>query len=159
MRWPPFLWEWRRLQSTETTDVELWWDPENHRPPICLYVSEAHLRTSGEDRGPGELKAQLDLTAKDVVLALRLMKSGWFLDPILSERIYTVSGNTQERYMGPYRLTFHDEDIHPLAWLVFEQYQLHPHTLTTDNGMKSGGVVANPVKKIFDLLQRHRVSS
>ena len=83
MRRPPFIWEWRRLQSTETTDVELWWDPENHRPPICLYVSEAHLRTSGEDREPGELKAQLDLTARAFVLALRLMKSGWFLDPML----------------------------------------------------------------------------
>jgi hypothetical protein len=153
---PAFIWEWRRLQSTETTDVESWWDPENHRPPICLYVSDAHLPTFGEDQEAGGINAQLDQIAQDVVLALRLMKSGWFLDPMLSERIYTASGNVHQRYMGPYRLTFHDEDIQPLAQLVFEPYQLHPDTLTTENGMKSGFPGANGAKKIFDLLQQHR---
>jgi len=153
---PAFIWEWRRLQSTETTDVESWWDPENHRPPICLYVSEHYLKTFGGDEEASDNTAQFDQIGQDVVLALRLMKAGWFLDPMLSERIYTASGKTRQRYMGPYRLTFHDEDIDPLAGLIFEPYQLRPDVLTGEGGMKSGFPKPNPVKKIFDLLQRHR---
>lgn len=153
---PAFIWEWRTLQSTETTDVESWWEPENHRPPMCLYVSDKCLTAFADNQTARDTAAQFDPIGQDVVLALRLMKAGWFLDPMLSERIYTRAGQKTDRYMGPYRLTFHDDDIQPLAGLIFEPYQLTPDMLTAPDGMKSDSPVANPVKRIFDLLQQHR---
>jgi hypothetical protein len=62
------------------------------------------------------------------VLALRLLKGGWFLTPTLSEHLYPEA-TCVVRAQGPYRLAFMDQDRNPVHGLLFPRYELRSSEL------------------------------
>ena len=105
---------WHLIQPSEAIRPNLQFDPSHHLP-FCL-LEEVKLESGTKD----ELKAGMDRSVRSAILAFRLYRPGWFMDPVLSEIIYAAKGEldlghyTGERHMGAYRLAFYDEDVDSL---------------------------------------------
>jgi hypothetical protein len=102
--------DWHYLQPSEATDLTDVWDPDAHLPWPCLVLKFSPSTPADLGEDTEDWTAQNDRVASDVVRALRLLRSGWFLDPALSECIHDDGKGHIQRRMGAYRLMYHDED-------------------------------------------------
>jgi hypothetical protein len=102
--------EWRHVQKGDVWMERFRYDPsslEGPKPPLCLVTIENINKNENYNTYDlvRQFGNQMKHNAKDVVLALRLFKSGWFLDPELSEQVFKFQGfNVRE--VGPYRQVF-----------------------------------------------------
>jgi hypothetical protein len=88
-------------------------------------------------------------SARDAVLALRLAKAGWFLDPELAEVAFAVMADGRfQRRPGPYRQAFLAGVDVPAAYCATE---LRLADLTT---LERRG----PVTRVFDMLAAYRAA-
>src|SRR5258706_9347319 len=105
----PDVGEWREVEKFDVF-MERWrgsnpYSLDGPIPPTCL-VTVAPIRENEDfqeafDRLADPMMAQM----QDAILALRLLKEGWFLDPDFSDQIFSLVGfNT--RIVGPYRQAF-----------------------------------------------------
>jgi hypothetical protein len=78
---------------------------EGPEPPVCLVAIEPLQEGENDVDALNRLGTSMIDDAQDAVLALRLLKAGWFLDPELSERVFT-GGLFYQRLAGPYRQAF-----------------------------------------------------
>lgn len=105
MAYVPYHDEWRQIQMTDVW-MERWRsgtpDPRGPAPPPCVVAGPPmgpgdDFGTLLEERGPRLLE-----DARCAILALRLLKSGWFLTPELAEIAWS-DGMHNQRRVGPYR--------------------------------------------------------
>lgn len=102
--------------------------------PVCLSVYDHVPAAVGHNLFEDIVKSaapRISRRSRLVVTAMRLFKDGWFLDPVLSERIYT-NYRSIVRKLGPYYLYYWDEDIqkrHP-----YPPYRLSGADLTATAG-------------------------
>src|SRR6266403_1994450 len=105
--------------------------------------------TSGDKEDLGHALGRLGNTvianADDAVLALRLLKAGWFLDPGLSERIFSF-GLLNQRLVGPYRQAF----INGVPENAPPGYRLPIGELARSQAQ------AAPTKNVWRLIQQYR---
>ncbi len=160
----PYKDEWRLLQRSEAwkerfthalesfaeEDVQVV-GPES---PPCLVMVLPLVSDESFSEGVDRLREQMLEEARDAVLALRLFKPGWFIDPEMSECAFVQKPNIV-RLSGPYRQAFMEavpeelpsrfalrmEELSPQKglpsqiaslWNLIEQYKHIAHHTTAD---------------------------
>lgn len=163
----PSIGDWRYLQPSEATDPEGVWDPAEHLPWPSIIITP---KLDGFDE-TYEDNTIANAAAADSVRALRLLRRGWFLDPALGECIHDDGKGRLRRRMGPYRLTYHDEDIQRPA-PIEEYYQIrsedfvqpkppsskNSHVIGVFGGAEKPGLTTR-LQRLFAVLQQHRCNS
>jgi hypothetical protein len=153
--------DWHFLQPSEVTEQKGVWEPWEHLPWPSLVLVEDFFEP-GDDSSEAD-RALANGAAADAVRAFRLLKDGWFLDPVLSESIFDNGAGRLDRRMAAYRLTYHDEDAESYRPKGDECYRLAAEDFTDpaspdwrgfDGGAKGGA--GTRVGATFELLQRHR---
>lgn len=111
----PYLEEWRFIQKSD-----VWKERMNHErvinpelgdqawgpsPPLCLVVVEQLDSKEDFARAASRLMLSMRTAAQDAILALRLYKPGWCIDPDLTEWAL-VKDSSIIRSPGPYRQAF-----------------------------------------------------
>lgn len=152
--------EWRTLQKTDVwmerfraaANARQLKSIEGPTPPVCLVV--IGRLEKGEDfydavRRMGDSMIK---HSEDAVLSLRLAKSGWFLDPKLSEITFfsdtsdVIRGSLISRIVGPYRQIFLGSAPEP---------DLPLYNLNADE-LPSEKVESTAVSELWKLIQRYR---
>ena len=143
----PHLDEWRQIQKHDLW-MKRWLEGgaglEGPKPPLCV--------TAGPPIAPGtdpttlmeEESERVLGEARGGVLALRLLKGGWFLDPELAEVIWS-DGSMNHRRPGPYRQAFLGGEV-PLG---LPGYELSIRELSEKLDRET------ELTRLFDLLQRY----
>jgi hypothetical protein len=129
MAYIPYPDEWRQVQKSDVWRERFVNNPgslDGPEPPVCLVVGEVLQEDEDSAAGFHRLSATMIEQAQDAVLVLRLLKSGWFLDPELSERIFS-HGFFNQRLVGPYRQAF----LGGIPQGILPRYQLGIDKLAT----------------------------
>jgi hypothetical protein len=140
--------EWRQV-----TKFDVWMErfrntpllPDGPEPPVCLVVVETPGDKEDLGHALGRLGNTMIANADEAVLALRLLKAGWFLDPGLSERIFSF-GLLNQRLVGPYRQAF----INGVPENAPPGYRLSIGELARSQDQ------AAPTKNVWRLIQQYR---
>lgn len=141
--------EWRQVQKSDVWRARFanapYLDPAGPEPPVCLVVIE--MLPEGEDivTSFDRLSAGAIDQAQDAVVALRLLKPGWFLDPELSERIFSY-GAVNQRSVGPYRQAF----LGGISDAISPRYELKIEELVTQKGQ------VTIMTKMWQLIETYR---
>ena len=147
----PYQDEWQKILKSDVLkeyatyqNIPLW----EVEPQFCL--STTYRLSQGETLydGIGLYQGEIYNQIRDALLALRLYKKGWIIDPYLVEYTYMDSGNYIVRVPGPYRQIFIAgfENDFP------EFYKLQPNDLAYS--IKGNG----PLQSIFNLISQYRQS-
>jgi hypothetical protein len=140
--------EWWQVQKSDVWRERFKYDPSSlkgPKPPVCLVAGEVLKEGESFLDGLSRLGASMVDDVSDAVLALRLLKAGWFLDPELSERVFAC-GIFNHRLAGPYRQVFLEgvpDDAPP-------GYDLCISELALEKGQ------AAPATNVWQLIRRHR---
>ena len=149
----PELEEWWQIQKSDVWKERVQYDGlfpgldiEDAKPPLCLVV--VNLLGENEEfyEGIDRLRNSMISQTKDAVLALRLLKSGWFLDPDLAEQVFNHEGFNL-RQLGPYRQIF----LTDIPDIPLDCYALKISELSISKDEKA------PVTHMWDLIQNYRV--
>ena len=144
--------EWCRIQKLDVW-TERWranpYDLQGPEPPPCLVAAE--LSREGEDFFDlfSRVGEAMVADVNDAVLAFRLFKAGWFLDPDLAERVFSFS-YFNHRMLGPYRQVFMTgapDDVLP-------GYDLHVADLITPEQEQK-----TPITRNWELARQYRETS
>jgi hypothetical protein len=98
--------EWSMVQQIDVRHAR-----DLDPPPVCL-VAVAWMGTNEHmDQAIHRVGGSMLRSARNAVSALRLYKPGWFLEPELAERTFTVTDVIMRtrRLPGPYRQVFLDD--------------------------------------------------
>lgn len=142
----PSLSDWRFLQPSEATEMDDVWDLDDHLPWPGVVVTSPALPGPGAGVDAAARSRHAAALAEDVVRALHLYKTGWFLNPALTESIEDDGRGQLRRAMGAYRMLYHDEDTHgsrppPADCLALDAADFEP---------------ASPFHGMFTMLRDHR---
>lgn len=138
----PYKDEWKLLQKSEAwierfeqvlgnfSEDEI---PEiGPDPPPCLVMSLPLVSDESFVEGVERLKEQMVEEARDAVLALRLFKPGWFIDPEMAECAFVQKPNIV-RMPGPYRQAF----MESLPGELPTRYAMRIRELSAQRGVSS----------------------
>ncbi len=160
----PYKEEWRLLQRSEAWTRRFKYVLDNFSeddapeigpdPPPCLVMAFPMVSDESFAEGVERLRDQMVEEARNALLALRLFKPGWFIDPEMVEcafvqkpNIVRMPGPYRQAFMeavpeelpAPYALRMKDLSVHkgvPSAmasmWNLVEQYTHIAHHTTAD---------------------------
>jgi hypothetical protein len=100
----PYQKEWEHIQK-HTIYMENIRANLTSKPPVCLSIQEPLEDNETVSHGYNRLGDIMRQAAREAMLALRLYKAGWSLDPELAEHVF-ISGYEKIRIPGPYRQVF-----------------------------------------------------
>ncbi len=153
MAYIPTADEWKQICKSD-----VWMERWGHQPllqgpppPVCLVARESVGEGEDMTAAVNRLGYSMIAEADSAILALRLFKEGWFLDPWLSEIIFS-QGMFNIRYVGPYRQAFMtrpQEDFIPNEGT----YRLEIHELSVREDEHS------PVKPYWDLVHNYHAAN
>jgi hypothetical protein len=147
----PYREEWQNILKSDvlkeyasyrSTPV---WDLE---PQFCLSITYALSNDESLLEGIGRHQEKIYQQIRDALLALRLFRKGWIMDPYLVEYSFMDNDNFIIRNPGPYRQIFmagFDNNFPDF-------YSLDPKDLTYSVNENK------PLRKIFDLISDYRNS-
>lgn len=147
----PYANEWDNIQQTEVVHERLRLaQGVSPPPPLCLSVLEPRLAGESLAESIHRLGHHMLAQGRTAILALRLHKPGWFLEPELAEICFanTDHGWELQRIPGPYRQSF----LAGLDGLPFPGYQLAMSELSLP-GQEPGAVT-----KLWDQLSLMRTA-
>lgn len=144
----PYANEWKKIQKSDVW-MERWghnaYNQEGPELPPCLVVGE--LPQADEDFSTifNRLSKAMISDANDAILTLRLFKAGWFLEPYLSEQVFSYS-SINTRRVGPYRQAFMDG----IPSNVSNGYKLQFADFATKQGEET------PMTRMWQLVRQYR---
>ncbi len=158
----PYKDEWRLLQKSDAWVerfahvLETFSDDEapevGPEPPPCLVIVLPLVADENFTEGVERLKDQMIEEARDAVLALRLFKPGWFIDPEMAECAFVQKPNIA-RLPGPFRQAFMESVPEELP----ARYSLRMEDLSARNAVPSPQKgPASPVAGLWNLMEQYK---
>ena len=148
----PFPEEWHSIQQTEVArERRVLAGSLLPAPPACLTVVEQRVADESMGDAVQRVGPHMLTQARTAVLALRLHKPGWFLDPELAEICYAINEQGWDllRRPGPYRQAF----LAGCPYTPFPGYSLTMEELTLP------GSEPGPVSVIWNQLVTMRAGA
>jgi hypothetical protein len=122
---------------------------EGAPPPICIVIGQDIPDDDRADETISAARGPMSDEAADAILALRLLRSGWFLDPELSMRVFRYEPWIANwRLAGPYRQVGLSDPVEA----TMPAYELRLEDLVT------GPDEAPPLTQLFQLVQEYRAN-
>ncbi len=140
----PYQEEWKVIQKSAVY-MENIYTNLTRKPPVCLSIRETLGENETISDGHNRLGGPMRQAAREAVLALRLCKAGWFLDPELAEYVF-ISGFEKIRYPGAYRQAFIGSNPDQLP----SKYELRLEELSTPMGD------IGPITLVWTLIRRYQ---
>jgi hypothetical protein len=141
--------EWKQIQKSDVWLERFSWDWKGPKPPLCLLtyekVENCYLQNLVE-----RFQNEMNNNARDAILALRLFKSGWFLDPELCEQIF-VCDTLVQRVTGPYRQISEDNLTD-----TPQGYELKADELLNLDKLSHEKNKVRPLTRIWQLVNQYR---
>lgn len=141
----PYHDEWKYIQQTDVSMEQAPGSLEGPSPPLCLVVVEQLKEGESGADAFMRLRRAMFQSADAAVLALRLSKAGWFLEPKFAETVFT-SGGFNYRFAGCYRQAF----LKGMPENIPTGYKLSIRDLTIQQND------VRPITKTFQLVRRYR---
>lgn len=148
----PYSDEWHTVQQTDVWMAQFRSSPrvEGPSPPCCLVVMAALDKEASVEEAVDTKGAEMLSAARNAVTALRLFRTGWFLQPELAFYVFYAPSlpNNVLRFPGPYRQAF----VSGTSFLPMPGFALSIQDLTQDIN------APGPIAATWQLLQEYRLS-